>query len=147
MIKTRRFKRHDIAPGSFVSLVPLIDVLLQLIVFLLVMSAWSRANTVELTLPDSTSRVQQADQQAMVVTYQIQNGKPSITLNGQAVLNLDALPVALKALATPKEQSAVTVRIEKTVPYQDVISVMDVLRDSGFPKFSLLTLDTIKRAK
>jgi biopolymer transport protein ExbD len=34
----------------------------------------------------------------------------------------------------------VDILIDKTVPYQNVISLMDSVRDGGFPRFSLLTL-------
>ena len=149
MTRGRHYKRHEVAPGTFVNLVPLIDVLMQLILFLMVMGSWNRANQIELDLPQSTSTVKSQDRQIMVVTYQLHDGKAQVTCNGDSVSGLEKLGDAMKATANAngKEKPVVNVRIEKAVPYQDVIAVMDVVRDAGFPKFSLLTLETTKRLK
>ncbi len=130
-----------------INLVPLIDVMMQLILFLMIMGTWNRANQIELTLPQSSSTVKSQEQQTMVVTYQLREGKPQVTCNGDSVASLETLGAAMKASANGKEKPVVNVRIEKAVPYQDVIAVMDVVRDAGFPKFSLLTLETARRAK
>ena len=140
MSRVTHFKRHEIPPGTFVSLVPLIDVLMTLILFLMVMGSWDRSNQIQLSLPQSSSTVKATAKEVMVVTYQLQNGKPSITVDSQAVANLEALGPALKSSGSHKDKPTVNVQIEKTVPYQDVIAVMDIVREAGFPKFSLLTL-------
>jgi len=147
MTRSRHYKRHEIPPGTFVNLVPLVDVLMQLILFLMIMGTWSRANQIELSLPQSSSTVKSQDRQIMVVTYQLHEGKAQVTCNGESVASLETLGKAMNASASGKEKPVVNVRIEKAVPYQDVIAVMDVVRDAGFPKFSLLTLESVKRAK
>ena len=142
MTRVSHFKRHEVPPGTFVSLVPLIDVLMTLILFLMVMGSWDRSNQIQLTLPQSTSTVKASAKEVMVVTYQLQNGRASIMLDSQLVANLEALGPALKASGdSRKDKPTVNVQIEKSVPYQEVIAVMDVVRDAGFPKFSLLTLE------
>ncbi len=140
MTRRRHYRRHEVPPGTFVNLVPLIDVLMQLILFLMVMGSWNRANQIELSLPKSTSTVKAQDKAIYIVTYQFRDGKPQVTFNGQPVANLDALGTAMRS-TNNKEKPVVNLRIEKAVPYQDVIAVMDVVRDAGFPKFSLLTLE------
>ena len=127
------------------NLVPLIDVLMQLILFLMVMGSWNRANQIELSLPKSSSSVKAQDKSTYSVTYQFHDGKPQVTFNGQSVASLEALGAAMRA-SNSKEKPVVNLRIEKAVPYQDVIAVMDVVRDAGFPKFSLLTLEPTERA-
>src|ERR1043166_1949335 len=147
MTKGRHYKRHEVAPGTFVNLVPLIDVLMQLILFLMIMGTWNRANQIELDLPQSSSTVKSQERQTMVVTYQLHDGKAQVTCNGESVASLERLGDAMKASVNGKEKPVVNVRIEKAVPYQDVIAVMDVVRDAGFPKFSLLTLEAARRGK
>jgi biopolymer transport protein ExbD len=142
MARVKHFKRHEVAPGSFVNLVPLIDILMQIILFLMIMGSWNRSNQIQLDLPKSSSTVKAADKNAMEITYLLQDGHANITLDDQSVATLEALGPALKATGNGKEKPVVNVRIEKAVPYQDVIAVMDVVRDAGFPKFSLLTLET-----
>lgn len=148
MSKARHYKRHEVPPGTFVNLVPLIDVMMQLVLFLMIMGTWSRANQIELALPQSTSTVKAAAEEAtpiMEVTYQLQDGKPNITLDTQPVASLEALGEALQSSGSGKAEPIVNVRIEKTVPYQEVIAVMDAVRDAGFPRFSLLTMEPLTR--
>jgi biopolymer transport protein ExbD len=146
MAKIRHYKRHEVAPGNFVNLVPLIDIFMQIILFLMVMGSWNRANQIQLDLPKSTSTVKAGDKDTMEVTYLLQNGKPNIMLDSQVIATLGDLGSAMKASGAGKDKPVVNVRIEKAVPYQDVIALMDVVRDAGFPKFALLTLDTGSRA-
>jgi biopolymer transport protein ExbD len=54
--------------------------------------------------------------------------------------SLDKLGEALKQMSGPAAIQPVDIQIDKAVPYQDVVAVMDAVRDAGFPKFSLLTL-------
>jgi biopolymer transport protein ExbD len=150
MSRVRHYKRHEVPPGTFVNLVPLIDVMMQLVLFLMIMGSWNRANQIQLSLPQSSSTVKAAANEAdkiMVVTYQLQDGKPSITLDSQPVANLEALGPALQSTGNGKAEPIVNVRIEKSVPYQEVIAVMDAVRDAGFPRFSLLTLEPLRRGK
>lgn len=142
-----RYKRHEIPPGTSGNLTPLIDVVMQLILFLMLAGTWMRPNQIELDLPESSSSVKAPEQETLVVTYQLRDAKPQITFNAEPIENLKALGDTMKASANGNERPVVNVRIEKTVPYQDVIAVMDVVRDAGFPKFSLLTLEPTRRGK
>jgi biopolymer transport protein ExbD len=54
--------------------------------------------------------------------------------------SLDKLGEALRQMSGPAAKQPVDIQIDKAVPYQDVVAVMDAVRDAGFPKFSLLTL-------
>jgi len=142
-----RYKRHEIPPGSSGNLTPLIDVVMQLILFLMLAGTWMRPNQVELDLPESSSSVKAAEKEVIEVTYQLRDSKPHITFNTQSVESLKELGETMRASDDDSEKPVVNVRIEKSVPYQDVIAVMDVVRDAGFPKFSLLTLEQTRRGK
>jgi len=144
---SRRYKRHEIAPGNTGNMTPLIDVVMQLILFLMLASAAVRPNQIQLDLPESSSSVKSPEKNTLTVTYAVRDGKPDITLEAQPVATLEALGPALKTSGSGKDKPVVNVRIEKNVPYQDVIRVMDVVRDAGFPKFSLLTLQPTRAGK
>ncbi len=138
MSRKVRYKRHQIPPGTFVNMVPLIDVLMQLILFLMVMGSWDRSTKIELNLPGSTSRLILDAGANIEIAYLMREGNPKILLNGTAVNSIESLGSALQSMK--KDKQVVNLSIEKSVPYQDVIGIMDVVRDSGFLKFALLTL-------
>ncbi len=136
----RVLKRHELVDNRAIDMTPMIDVVFQLILFFMLTSSMSQPNQIELDLPSSSSGVKADLRQLMVLTYRHADGKPELKLNGKPVGTLDDLAAALKASGDPANSPRVDVRIDKGVPYQEVIAVMDTLRGAGFPKFALLTL-------
>lgn len=132
-------QKHLLVDNRAIDMTPMIDVVFQLILFFMLTSSLQRPNQIELDLPESSSGAKSQDQPSLVISYGMLEGKPAIRLNDQAVEGLDKLASAMKAGADPKQKPRVDIRIEKDVPYQDVVSVLDTVRDAGFPKFSLLT--------
>lgn len=140
--RTTRTIHHEIPQSRGVNLTPLIDVVFQLLIFFMVASSLVRPNQIELDLPESTSGVKSQDAKSLSVTYRIRNGTPEIMLNSMAMKNLMELSEAMLSFRPVDGETDVRVdiQIERSVHYQDVIAVMDAVRDAGFPKFSLLTL-------
>ena len=135
-----RLPKHQIPENTGINMTPLIDVVFQLLLFFILTSSMIRPNKIELDLPESTSGVRSDNPQTIEIAYRVDGGVPQISLNGESMADLMELATRMKALDQADKTPEVVVRIDKTVPYQDVISVMDTIRDSGFPKFSLHTL-------
>jgi len=135
-----RLPKHQIPENNSINMTPLIDVVFQLLLFFILTSSMIRPNKIELELPESTSTVRSDNSKTIEIAYRVDGGVAQITLNGERVEDLLSLAKGMKALDQARQTPDVVVRIDKTVPYQDVISIMDTVRDSGFPKFSLNTL-------
>jgi biopolymer transport protein ExbD len=135
-----RLKRHEIPENDSINMTPMMDVIFQLLVFFVLSSSITKPTQIELQLPDSTSGVKSASEERLVITYRMKDTQPEITLNSQVMASLDKLGEALKQMSGPAAKQPVDIQIDKAVPYQDVVAVMDAVRDAGFPKFSLLTL-------
>lgn len=133
-------KRHEIPESRDINMTPMMDVIFQLLVFFVLTSSLVKPTQIELDLPDSTSGTKATSEKTIVVSYQLSDGRPMIAINDQAVTGLDELEAQMKARIAGGPPGPVDIRIEKTVPYQEVIAVMDSVRDAGYPKFSLLTL-------
>ena len=133
-----KFKQTDLA-DAHINMNPMIDVVFQLLLFFIIASSFTKANQVQLDLPESTSSEKAAEEQTLVVTFRVVDGKPDLRLNDQGT-DLAQLGDAMKAAAPTKATPRVDLRIDKSVPYQDVMSLMDAVRDAGFPRFSLQTL-------
>ena len=139
-------KRHEIPAHTTINLMPLIDVVLQLLIFLMLTSSMVRPNQIELNLPPSTSGVKAVENPTAVVTYRRTTaGRPEITLNAEAVKDLQELTQCMRAVRETDQDMQVDIQVERTVQYQDVIAVIDAVRDAGFQRFSLLTLATSRR--
>lgn len=135
-----KLKRHDIPESGGINTTPMLDVIFQLLIFFVLTSSLAKPTQIELNLPNSTSGTKATSEKTIAVAYQLRDGLPLISLDNQPVASLDELETQMKARLAGTAPCPVDIRIEKTVPYQDVIAVMDSVRDAGYPKFSLLTL-------
>jgi len=135
-----RLPKHQIPENNTINMTPLIDVVFQLLLFFILTSSMIRPNKIELELPESTSTVRSDNPKTIEIAYRVDGGVAQITLNGERMADLLSLSTHMKILEQAKQTPEVVVKIDKAVPYQDVISVMDTVRDSGFPRFSLHTL-------
>jgi len=136
-----KLKRHEIPESSSINITPLLDVIFQLLVFFVLTSSLTRPTQIELQLPESSSGVKSPDRiETVVVTYRLSESRPVITLNAEAVEDLDALGAALRAMKTSTPPPPMDIQIDKTAPYQNVVTLIDTVRDAGFSKFALLTL-------
>lgn len=134
-----RLKKHEIPENTAINMTPLLDVIFQLLLFFMLASSLIRPNKIELDLPESTSGVKSPASGTLDVTYLLKDNRPLIALNGENVESLAQLGERMRAVAG-EEQHEVALRIQKDVPYQDVVAVIDTVRDAGYPRFSLYTL-------
>jgi len=137
-----RVVHHEIPENQQINITPLIDVVFQLLIFFMLASSLIKPNMIELDLPESTTGVKNQEPDVIAVTYRLRDGVPEITVNITPVSDLEGLRLAMQDLRQPGDETRprVDIQIDRTVPYQDVISVMDAVRDAGFPRFSLQTL-------
>ncbi len=135
-----RLRQHVIEESRDINMMPMMDVIFQLLLFFILTSTLTKPTQIEVDLPNSTSGTIVSVVENVVITYQSQDGRPRITLDGQEVASLNDLRQILKNRPVQGERPPVEIQIAKTIPYQEVISVMDAVRDAGYLKFSLLTL-------
>lgn len=120
-----------------ISLAPLIDVTLLLLIFFMLTSTILRPEAVELALPGS-STAELAPDAALVVGLATGG---ALTLGGEPV-SRDALRAAVAtALATDPERP-VEMRTDAQLPVQDMVDLMDLLRSAGVRNLALATRPT-----
>ncbi len=141
-----RLKKHEIPENTGINMTPLIDAVFQLLLFFMLASSLTRPNKVELNLPESTSGVKAAATATLDVSYRHDGGQAQIALNGELLPSLDELGDKMRNWQGAGREE-VTLRIQKDVPYQEVIALIDTVRDAGYPKFSLHTLASDKTAR
>ena len=78
-----RLPKHEIAEITGINMTPLIDVVMQLLLFFMLTSSMIKPNRIELELPESTSGVRAAEVDSITVDYRLESGAPRISLNGE----------------------------------------------------------------
>jgi biopolymer transport protein ExbD len=115
-------------------------ILKTLLIFFICAASLVLPHRIELKLPDSTTGTRATVPQKLVVSYARQGVHAVIALDESPVPSLPELTARMKTKRTDPQPPPVDILIEKTVPYQQVVAVMDAVREAGFQKFSLLTL-------
>lgn len=131
-----KFQRR-LKPQVLVDLTPLIDVVFQLVVFFMVSSVFNTSPGIELELPESTSTTSVAITE-MVITVE---SRDTVYLNRKAY-SMDTLGEAVAAFEFDPTDEGENVVLEsaKEIPYQMIISILDILRNNGYEAVNLVTL-------
>jgi biopolymer transport protein ExbD len=133
-----RFQRR-LKPQVVVDLTPLIDIVFQLVVFFMVSSVFNTSPGIELDLPESSTTTSVAITE-LVITVE---NKDTVYLN-QKAYNIDTLSDAVAAFEFDPTDEGDNVVLEsaKDIPYQMIISILDILRNNGYTAVNLVTLKT-----
>jgi len=132
-----RFKRR-LAPRSSVDLVPMIDVVFQLILFFLVSTTFAILPGITLRLPESSS----AEPTAMTRLAVAVVSREEVYLNKDR-MTLAELETRLAGLSAAERDQVrgVTLEADRAISYELTIQVLDVLRKTGFRGINLHTLE------
>ncbi|MFP4362591.1 MAG: ExbD/TolR family protein [Spirochaetia bacterium] len=131
------FKRN-LSTNSKPDLIPMIDVVFQLVVFFMVSSTFIVTPGISLVLPQS-STAEPVAMTRLVVTVVNEN---EVYLNQEAY-TLSELGESLRALSQDERQGIQTVVLEgdRTVSYELLVETLDILRRSGFEGVNLRTTE------
>jgi len=132
-----RFKRR-LEERSVVDLVPMIDVVFQLILFFLVSTTFAILPGITLQLPQSAT----AEPTAMTRLAVAVVSRDEVYLNKDR-MTLDQLGKRLQSLTSAEREQikSVTLEADRSVSYGLTIEILDILRQSGFRGINLHTLE------
>ena len=132
--------RRGLKPQTSVNLVPMIDVVFQLVIFFMVSTTFKVVPGIDLDLPSS------ATAEAVTLTPLVLSigGREEIYVNDQQV-TLSALETALRERVgedgLAEGEHPVVIEGDASVPYDLMVDVLDVLRVLGIKAASLRTRD------
>lgn len=124
--------------ASTLSLTPLIDVVFLLLIFFLVTSEFEEEERkLDIVLPDATSASPMTVQTKEFVIDINAAGKLFV---GGRMMNVDAIEDLLRrAVADNPTNQSVVIRADKAVPFQPVVSAMDLCNRTGVSHYSVTT--------
>ena len=130
-----RFKRRMTTQVN-VNLVPMIDVVFQLVIFFMVSTTFILAPGISIVLPGSSTS-EPVVMGKLIVTVV---SRDEIYLNKEK-FNLDGLEKKLSALTSEEKEKIRTVVLQgdQSVSYSLIIEILDILRKNGFKGVNLRT--------
>lgn len=139
MARFERRRRKTATALHDIPLTPLIDTALTLLIIFMVATPMMQ-NAIKVTLPEGKAQEDGGAKQDLIV-YVDKNKK--IYFNGVPVTRENIVPTVRKKVGNDS-QSIVFVKADKTVPYGDVIQIVDQLKVAGGVKY--VALATAKAA-
>lgn len=126
-------------PRALISLVPMIDVMLILLVFFMVTSTYLNLDMIPAVKPaqDSTT----TNSQSPAATLMIRLGADGIPVLRGAALSSDSLRATLTAAAADAPLTQVVILPSGAATTQALISVMDAAAQSGITRLRVLRLE------
>jgi biopolymer transport protein ExbD len=133
-----RFKRR-LTPQANVNLIPMIDVVFQLVVFFMVSTTFIITPGISLVLPDSSTS-EPVLMSRLVITV---ISKQEVYLNKERY-TLGGLDESLASLSENERDDIKTVVLEgdRSVSYSLMVEVLDTLRRNGFKGINLRTRES-----
>ena len=131
----QRGRSHD-APE--INLIPLIDVLLVIIIFLMLTTTYAKNSGLEINLPtaDASKQAEQPNEISVAVTATGQ-----VLINKAPLTNTDvaAISDALRRAAGSGKDPVIVINADAKATHQSVVDIMQAAQAAGYPHISFAT--------
>lgn len=132
-----RFRRADIEEPEL-NLIPLIDVMLVVLIFLAVSTSYSRFTQLQIELPSADAERPQTKLQEIQVAVTA-DGRFAIDKAVVQMTDPESLAELLRAAAQGNAAPLVVINADAQSPHQAVITVMEAARMAGLTHLSFAT--------
>jgi biopolymer transport protein ExbD len=121
-----------------INLIPFIDVLLVILIFLMLSTTYSKFTELQLKLPVADAQAQR-DYPKEVIVAVTSDGRYSIKGVPVVGRSVEAVAQALGDAAQAGKDSVVIITADAMAPHQSVITVMEAARRSGLNQITFAT--------
>ncbi|MDA8447926.1 ExbD/TolR family protein [Paracidovorax valerianellae] len=129
-----------------INLIPFIDVLLVVLIFLMLSTTYSKFTELQLTLPVADAE-QQRDHPKEVIVAVAADGRYAINKSAVDGKSVEVVSQALAAAATAGKDSVVIISADANSPHQAVVTVMEAARRVGLSQITFATQSTASAGK
>ncbi|WP_026436503.1 biopolymer transporter ExbD [Acidovorax sp. JHL-9] len=121
-----------------INLIPFIDVLLVILIFMMLTTTYSKFTELQLTLPVADAE-QQRDHPKEVIVAVAADGRYAVNKAAVDGKGVDAVARALGQAASAGRDSVVIISADATAPHQAVVTVMEAARRVGLSQITFAT--------
>ena len=118
-----------------INLIPFIDVLLVILIFMMLTTTYSKFTELQLTLPVADAE-QQRDHPKEVIVAVAADGRYAVNKAAVDGKGVDAVARALGQAAGAGRDSVVIISADATAPHQSVVTVMEAARRVGLSQIT-----------
>lgn len=132
------FRRGKHREEPEINLVPLIDVLLVILIFMMVTTTYSKFGELKITLPEASSEKQPHHPNPINVTVDAQ-GHYMVNNSTVSSNTVDALSLELRRAAGDQKDPVIVINADAKSTHQSVVNVMEAARVSGYSHITFTT--------
>ncbi len=138
--------RHRRQDEPEINLIPFIDVLLVVLIFLMLSTTYSKFTELQLKLPVADTDAQRDYPKELIVAVSA-DGSYSVNRNAIAGRYLDRLAMALTDNAKAGKDTVVIISADASAKHQAVVTVMEAARRVGLSQIAFATQSTASAGK
>ena len=121
-----------------INLIPMIDVLLVIIIFLMLTTTYAKFSGLEINLPtaDASKQAEQPNEidVAVTATGQVLVNKSPLTAN-----DVRSISDALRRAAGTRNDPVIVINADAKATHQSVVDIMQAAQSAGYPHISFAT--------
>jgi biopolymer transport protein ExbD len=121
-----------------INLIPLIDVLLVIIIFLMLTTTYAKFSGLEINLPTADAS-KQSEQPNEVNVAVMASGQVLVNKVPLAAANVKSISEALRRAAGDGKDPVIVINADAKATHQSVVDVMQAAQTAGYPHISFAT--------
>ncbi len=121
-----------------INLIPLIDVLLVIIIFLMLTTTYAKFSGLEINLPtaDATKQAEQPNEVNVAVTA---TGQVLVNKTPLVAMDVRSISEALRRAASDRQDPVIVINADAKATHQSVVDIMQAAQAVGYPHISFAT--------
>ncbi len=132
------FQRGRAGEEPEINLIPMIDVLLVIIIFLMLTTTYAKFSGLEINLPtaDASKQSEQPNEIDVAVTA---SGQVLVNKSPLTVADVPSISEALRKAAGAQKEPIIVINADAKATHQSVVDVMQAAQTAGYPHISFAT--------
>jgi biopolymer transport protein ExbD len=128
-----------------INLIPFIDILLVVLIFLMLSTTYSKFTELQVNLPVADAQAQRANPKEVIVAIS-NDGRYSINKEVLDGAGVETLTLALSQASQQNSEVVVIISADAAATHQSVINVMDAARRAGLVQITFATQQSVGKA-
>jgi biopolymer transport protein ExbD len=132
------FQRGNSREEPEINLIPLIDVLLVILIFLMVTTSYAKFSELQINLPQAGGETSTPQDKPINIAV---DASEHYAINGKATgfSGIEALAAAMKSAAGEQIDPTIVINADAKAPHQSVVNVMEAARMAGYGRITFTT--------
>jgi biopolymer transport protein ExbD len=132
------FQRRRNRDEPEINLIPMIDVLLVILIFMMVTTSYAKYSELQINLPQASGETVSAQAKSINVAVDASEHY-AINNRGVTYTGIESLVTSLKNAAGDQTDPTIIINADAKAPHQSVINVMEAARRAGYGRITFTT--------